>query len=464
MAFTGSTLRSRILWPYLSLFALVFALIVWVAVTLVADAVEERLLVQCRDLHSLVSRTGFPLNMPTVGRLKEVLGADIIIVDRQGVTIATTLPVSADDITSHFELEIGAEDSAVPHRARLKSARDLPPSIDPERTWVLAARLRGSMEGWAFYLFSTGDLQARQEAAVRPFLLLAGIALLAVCLIGDRIARSISRPIDDLVAGTRAIATGQREARLPAGGTRELAELAAAFNRMVEDLRRYEADLVRAGKMAAIGQMTGAVAHEIRNPLAAMKLTVQMLARTAPPADRESLQLLEREIARLQFTVDELFDLAQPPALDRAPGALEPVVSDILRLLEPEFAHKRVVCVREFTPVPEVLLDPRRFPRVAMNLCRNAVQAMPEGGRLVVSIGRSPEGRVLLAVRDSGPGLPAEVRDRLFEPFVSTKEGGIGLGLVITKRLVEEHGGTLSVDSGPGGTTFTVALPAAERA
>lgn len=228
-------------------------------------------------------------------------------------------------------------------------------------------------------------------------------------------------------------------------------QLVGALNRMAEQIRRGE-------QLAVMGRMAAAMAHEIKNPLAAMKMNVQMLREGA--SDREPYDLLLREIERLELAAGELGGRPERPVKRRVP--LPEVVDEVLELLKPQLAHLRIAVDRRVEGRTEAEVDVARFKRAIMNLVLNGAQAMPSGGPLVVAVGRSGNGAARLSVTDAGSGIPEEIRDRIFEPFVTTKQDGVGLGLALTKEIVEEHGGRISFESSPRGTTFTVEIPAHE--
>ena len=215
---------------------------------------------------------------------------------------------------------------------------------------------------------------------------------------------------------------------------------------MLVEVRRTE-------RLGVMGQMAAGVAHEIRNPLSSMKLTVQMLREGV--GDPEPYDLLLREIERLELTAAELTGASQP--LRKEPVNLEAVVDDVLDLMHRRLDHLAVRVEKRYVSTPVVRVDVARFKRCVMNLLLNGAQAMPSGGLLRVEV-TPRDKKVRLEVTDEGAGVPVEIRDRLFEPFVTSKQDGVGLGLALTKRIVEDHEGTIGCDTRPGGTTFWIEL------
>ncbi|HEX6987113.1 MAG TPA: ATP-binding protein, partial [Planctomycetaceae bacterium] len=218
-------------------------------------------------------------------------------------------------------------------------------------------------------------------------------------------------------------------------------------------------------RLAAIGQIAGGVAHEVRNPLNVIKTSVYYLlnARNASPEKRaEHLARIEKQVGIADGVVTALSNFAKMPIPDRSPFRLGPLVTDVLdsvRLPDP-------IAVETDLPeaLPPVLADAGQIRIVVSNLVRNARDAMPQGGRLTVT-GRADGGAVRLAVADTGHGIPAEDLRRIMEPFFTTKARGIGLGLAISNAILAKNEGSLSVESVPGqGSVFTITLEAAPGA
>jgi signal transduction histidine kinase len=293
-------------------------------------------------------------------------------------------------------------------------------------------------------VYRTQEISDEKSRATRPFVIMAVTGLALVAGLAYLTAQTIARPLERLAGQARALPAGEV---LPVGGGPELDHLVEAMNRMLAEVRRSE-------RLAVMGQMAAGVAHEIRNPLSSMKMTVQMLREGA--AKPEPYDLLLREIERLELTAAELVGVSQP--LRKEPVRLDAVVDDVLELMRRRLDHLAVRVERRYAPTPEVRVDVARFKRCVMNLVLNGAQAMPSGGPLRVDLAPR-DGRVRLAVTDGGPGVPPEVRDRIFEPFVTTKQDGVGLGLALTKRIVEDHGGAIGFEPAERGTTFWVELP-----
>jgi two-component system sensor histidine kinase AtoS len=229
------------------------------------------------------------------------------------------------------------------------------------------------------------------------------------------------------------------------------------------DLKKTEAQLIRSEKLAALGQLAAGIAHEIRNPLTSINILIHSLTENFPTKDSrwEDLKVIEEEILRINEIVDQFLRFAKPapPLLDKTD--LIPIFEETLQLLRPQIEKGKIAVQKEFEPLPLITVDREQIKQVILNLLMNAIQAMPGGGQLSMSGRFSRDGYwVELTVQDSGVGIPPEDLDKLFDPFFSTKEGGIGLGLSIAHRIIDQHHGKIEVESNPGkGTLFTISLP-----
>jgi signal transduction histidine kinase len=246
---------------------------------------------------------------------------------------------------------------------------------------------------------------------------------------------------------------------------RQMQGVVEEIERVVGRLQQREREVLRAEQLAAVGQVAAGVAHELRNPLTSVKMLVQTgLEGTPPPGlPPEDLGIIEGEVRRMEACIQTFLDFARPPNSERRRTDLLAVVRRALALIEGRARRQKVGRTVELPPGPvEVLIDAEQIHQVLVNLLLNALDALPHGGTIRLEV-RGPtagDRAVSVCVRDTGPGIPARIQGRLFEPFVSGKETGLGLGLSICRRLVEAHGGTITGANAPeGGAVFTFRLP-----
>jgi two-component system sensor histidine kinase HydH len=238
--------------------------------------------------------------------------------------------------------------------------------------------------------------------------------------------------------------------------------------RHLRELRALEAEMAQRERLAALGDVAAAFAHEVRNPLNAVSMGLQRLrAEFAPaPADEYArfVDLMQGEVTRLNAIVEEFLTLSRPLPLTTAPVALDTLLGELAALVQAQ-ARAAAVDVRVVTPwpMPCIVADRDHLKQVLLNLVLNAVQAAGRRGRVTVEAQPARDG-VSIVVADTGAGIAPDVLPRIFDPYFTTKSGGLGLGLTIARRIVQTHGGTLEVESTPGaGARFTVRLPGAPR-
>jgi PAS domain S-box-containing protein len=255
--------------------------------------------------------------------------------------------------------------------------------------------------------------------------------------------------------------------------------------RDLSDLRAIRAEARRKDRLAAIGQVAAGVAHEIRNPLFGISSVAQILKTEVKfdPVHQELLAAMQAEIKRLNALVEDLLHYGRPSKLERTPQALDQIWDEILGLAREELAEAKVEVIRDLGDgLPSVLADGDKLRQVFLNLLKNALQATPPGGRITIRLrrsaraalpaavqhslepeaaaGQAPRDYLVSVISDTGVGIPAADLDRVFDLFFTTKSTGSGLGLAICRRIVEDHGGAIGIQSTEQvGTTVTVALP-----
>jgi signal transduction histidine kinase len=313
-------------------------------------------------------------------------------------------------------------------------------------------------------------LRATRTLARRSVLF--GLAVLFVAVIASvGLGLRLTSPLRHLEAATAAIAGGDFATRVPEAGHNEIGVLARAFNRMGAELAERErrlgeahAQLAQSAKLSAVGELAASVVHEVKNPITGLVGYADMGAQaTTLEEAREAFRIIERNAWRASDVLQTMLSFSRPAEVTRAPVDLSQLVRDTLRLVQHQLQLSRVDTELDLPALPPVWGNAQQLQQVLVNLVMNAAHAMERTERRVLRlVTRSDDGRVVLTVQDTGEGMTPETRARLFTPFFTTKAPGqgTGLGLSVTRRIVEEHGGEIGVDTEPGrGTSFEVRLP-----
>ncbi len=358
--------------------------------------------------------------------------------------------------------------------------------------WLASAAPVGGL-GWVAVIAQPASAALGPALRVRRYTVFwAVVALVLTAALGLLVSRSLTVPIERLKQSARALQEGRYGDPVPILGRDELGELAQAFGHMAkeigrrdeeirswnselqrrveqrgEELKAAQDQILRTRRLAAIGSLGAGVAHEINNPLMAIAGFLALLARSADEKQGVTIAKAQEQVQRVARIVEGLQQFAaQERAVQGRRFRLAAPVKSVLQKLAPQLEQSNVQLAADLdAPVREVEGDPVQIEQVVEHLVRNALQAMPAGGKLEVRVTGLGDDSLKLVVADTGRGISAAARERIFDPFFSTKEAqgkGAGLGLSISHSIVEAHHGKILVDSVEGrGSTFTVVLPAA---
>ncbi len=454
-------IRAKIVVPFTALFLAALVLVAVLAARASARVAEERLEEQLADLAAVLSQAGFAGNRSVLEKVKTIVGGELATVDGSGRILATTLT----------RPEARALERLLMERAPLEQ----PAAPRPERLRLGERSFRGTFapveashwhRGRAYVFFLTPEARVREAVrrATRPIVFAAVGGAVAVVALGYVVGHLLARPVEALAAQARALAADPSQGRLEPTSRDEVGELARAFNAVLESLRNAEERLVASERLAAVGQVAAGIAHEVRNPLSGIKMEAQLLGKRLAElgaGDEESLQVMLAEIARLEVVIEDLLTFAHPGDLELGPGDLNEVIASVLDFMSRQLTHSGIQVHKHLDPtLPPATMDPRRIRQVVLNLVLNAADAMPTGGTLTVSTERQGD-KAVAHFDDTGRGISPEVADKVFEPFFTTKPGGSGLGLAVSRTIVEAHGGRLTFQPLEPGTRFTFDLPLA---
>jgi len=287
--------------------------------------------------------------------------------------------------------------------------------------------------------------------------------------------RFVKRPMEEMVEKMAQVEKGDLSVRLEPRYADEMGSLIRSFNSMVDKLQQAREELEevhskqmqRADRLASVGEMATGLAHEIKNPLAGISGAISVLAQDFPEDDprREVVDQILEQIARLNKTVTDLLYFGRPGKPELTWVDINGLIKETLFFISQHPEARNIHRVKELArDLPPALVDVKQIQQVLFNIIINAIQAMEDGGTLTVktsvSPGRGDSRLIQIEIRDTGPGIPPEMLDRIFAPFHTTKNQGTGLGLPICKQLVEQHGGTIRVESEVGrGAAFIIELP-----
>ena len=458
----------------------------WAGVAVSWRVIERRLVDESAHNAAGIFRTmRLPLSDTMMSRLRQILGAEVAAGLRPSVArpgrgeagSVDPLEIVATSLPEDQSQDLRNQRAHGPLARRLTLAGHIylvgiAEVTEPEPI----PRAEGRM--CLYVLVPESQVDAAKEAATRTIVLITLGAILLATLLGWWLSTTILRPVRRLAGRMDLLSERAAEERLAADaggaaekGPAELVRLAKSFDRLLEHLEDARRQLARSARLATLGQLAASVAHELRNPLSGIRMNARVLADEWAKAGRSdsSLDRIISESDRMNLYLDELLGLASgnarqdlPHDLSTLPRVrLDEVSDSVLALVERRCRHAGVAVNRRWDPAAMwVRADETQVRQVILNLVMNALDAMPAGGAVTLSTGQGKDGAVRFGVVDTGQGVHVPAGTDVFDPFVTTKPGGVGLGLYVCRRHVERHGGRIGYDSSPEGTTFWFDLPA----
>jgi signal transduction histidine kinase len=423
-----------------------------------------------------------PVFDENTGRVKNILlvNSDGLVEDS---LVAAYSPRYSDDKTTKSLVNV--KDVPIPPLSPAVELADLNENLPP---WLKGSASSQPGEPGAFYfpietikgrkylivvLDSANSLTNLLERQASRSALYTLLLLLGTTLVTGLFVWRFTRPIKDLSVAARRVANGDFDVRVPTDRSDEMGALASAFNEMIARLdrsRELESRLHQVEKAAVVGRLAAAIAHEIRNPLNYINLTLDHLRSAFAPEDPSKRETFERladqlkaEVARINRHITDFLKYSRPSALELEPLDLRAQAEDAMLVISAQAAESGIqVSLEMENKLPLVVADQDSLRSVFTNLLINSLEAMDgEGGSIGIKLATEAPERVRVEITDTGRGIAPDDIAKIFEPYYSTKETGTGLGLAIVKKAIDDHGGSIVVSSKPDdGTTFTIILPA----
>ncbi len=426
---------------------------------LAAQRAEEDIDEQLRRVARTLLDSSFPLNDVVLRQMEGLSGAEFALSDRAGKLVASSrvwdveLPKAAAPVERWQDVKLGPT-----------------AEIGGERYFLAALQMRARgaepQSSLLYIFYPEKHWRESRRAAAFPPLAIGAVALMLFTLLAAIIASRLSRPIHQLRAQVARLARGDfRTGPLPARND-ELRDLAQGINSLAEQLAEMRRAIQRAERLTLLGQLSGGLAHDLRNDVTGARMAVQLHKRACRQGDDESLDVALRQLALTEEHLQRFLAAGQQEQLKRVACRIEDIVANVAQLVEPACRHRKVELTivpvgagAAETHVPRLEADPEQLRHLLMNLILNAVEAAGPGGWVRIEHGSHGDRYCYLRVLDSGAGPPHEFVERLFEPFSTTKPEGVGLGLTVARQVAESHGGRLEFSRRNGATCFELSLP-----
>lgn len=456
-------IQVQLLLPILAVVFLTIALATGAGAYLSYDRARQQQEQQEKNLDRVVSTlfdANFPLTEQVLDKMRELSGAEFLLLDTQGQPRAATLRTTPEELRELAALPLarGVERFSTSAVAAVAGQSYL------GRRILVPGRFAAAPPGSLVVLYREDRWSGEARRAVWPALAAGGLASIAAVAITALLARRLVRSIQQLRERTTAIAAGHLEPMAVPARNDEIRDLVVSINRMAQQLSRYERDVRQNERLRTLGQLGAGITHQLRNAATGARIAIELHQLECPSgADPESLEVAMRQLRLMESYLQRFLSLGQDKPRLCEELDLAALVEDAAGLVRPACLHGRIDLEVTRPPEPLVVVGQKDALReLLVNLLLNAVEAAQRGGdppRVTISVQRALDGMAIISVRDSGPGPSEAVRDRLFEPFVSDKPEGTGVGLFVARRVVESHQGSIAWAREDFMTCFTVTIP-----
>jgi signal transduction histidine kinase len=445
-------IRSQLLVPLVLLLLGVVGISTWTAIASASRA-WHNLETRFRSIAQTVSDSTFPRNEQVLKMMKGLSGAEFLFFPVTGKPFATF----ADPNLERPPTEAVVEDWEAVH---------LGPRVTVAgETYLCSGLVLGQpatgARGTLYILYPEALWRDALWEAVWPSLILGSLAGLASVLLTLGVAQRLGRRILELERRTRLLAAGDFSPMPLPRRDDEIRDLVRSINEMAQQLARLQDTVQRTERLRLLGQVSGGLAHQLRNGITGARLAVQVHARECSgTTDNEPLEVALRQLTLLEVHLKRFLDLGRSGPERRERCSLTALIGEVIRLLGPQCRHGRID-LRWQPPASELSLlgDRGQLEQLLLNVISNGIEASGPGGWVSVRAEWQPGAPCVVAVSDSGPGPPAGLAARLFEPFVTSKPEGVGLGLAVARQVAEAHGGRIGWQRGPDHTCFRIELP-----
>lgn len=451
----------RVFLPFLAVMVALTLFVFWRASRITSDLVENEYWKQMDRISLLLVEHPYLLNPTIQSQIEELVNAKIGYYDRAGVPHALARYSSSMDHVNRQWPVLSKE------TLRAISSSQNPLVIRPaelaDNLIILSKIMSAPDHNYLLGLMvSTGQHNELQKNLFLALATNAALSLLVILILTLYFSKLFSRQLDSFLTTMEQVAEGKLQQQVPVTGSPEWKRLATAFNSMVSRLQHYQQRLRTSERLAAAGELSAILAHEVRNPLTSLKMLGQVLKtrHIDEPATVKLIEPMLSEVDRIELLVSSILDWSRPSPPQFALVDLNALVSDIVSLTIALLSRKEVKIIWEPGDITPAFADQAQMKQVIWNLLKNAENVSSRGDSIHITTSMLNENMVQLTVMDMGPGIDEKHKDKIFEPFFTTRIKGLGLGLTISRRIIEKHGGSLHIENNPhGGAKAIVSLP-----
>jgi len=445
-------LRYQILVPFAGTMLAVVAVVSSLDAVLSARRSQQQIEGQLGEVAHTLEAANFPLTDAVLKQTRGLAGAEFVVANRQGQPLAA----SRADISPH---ELGGQSAA--GKVKLDEPLSLADGVYLHAAVNLAPHGTTTETRVLHIFYPQDDLRLARWQAAYPSLVVGSLALVVVAVLATAIAGRMSRPILELRQQLGRLVRGDFQPLAVPVRNDELSDLVRSANSLGVQLDEMQRVIKRSERLALLGQLSGGLAHQLRNSVTGARIAVQLHQRHCGGRDAESLEVALRQLTITESHLQRFLSVGRPSAPQQTECDVQQLIEEVAALVAPACKHQRVALEHAVNIDGDFSLraDAEQLRQMLMNLVLNAIEAAAPGGWVRIELEETPA-LVRLCVRDSGAGPSDEVAERLFEPFVTGKPEGIGLGLPVVRQIVAAHGGTVRLQSGCP-TCFEVTLPRA---